>query len=153
MNVQLRSMQYADITAVMEIETIAYPFPWTQQNFEDCLRTGYNAEVLQLYGDIVGYGIMSIAADEAQILNLCVHPNMQQCGYGHQILSQLLEYSKQKCAKSVFLEVRTSNKAAINLYYKTGFNQVGLRKNYYLNAENGREDALILALEIMIKNE
>ncbi len=148
MNAVIRSMQYADISTVMDIETIAYSFPWSQQNFKDCLRTGYGALILELNGGLVGYGIMSVGADEAQILNLCVKPNMQQRGYGRQILNQLLECAKQKRAKSIFLEVRVSNNAAINLYHQSGFNQISLRKNYYPNGKNGREDALILALEI-----
>ncbi len=153
MNAVIRSMQYADISTVMDIETIAYSFPWTQQNFKDCLRTGgYSVKVLELNSSLVGYGIMLVAANEAQILNLCVKPNMQHRGYGRQILNQLLEYAKQKCAKSVFLEVRVSNKIAVNLYHKSGFNQIGLRKNYYPNGKNEREDALILALEINVND-
>ena len=147
MTMLIRSMQYTDIPTIIEIETIAYAFPWSQQNFQDCLRASYNTIVLELNNVIIGYGIMSVAVEEAQILNLCVKPNQQQHGYGQKILGQLLEYAKQKYAKSVFLEVRASNIVAINLYYNNGFNQIGLRRNYYPNGDNEREDALILALE------
>jgi len=148
MRAVFRPMQHTDLATVMEIETIAYPFPWTLQNFKDRLRTGYIAKVLELDNELTGYGIMSVAADEAQILNICVHPNQQRRGYGQQILKHLLELASFQAAKSVFLEVRISNQAAINLYHKNGFNQIALCKGYYPNDNKGREDALIFALEI-----
>ena len=142
------SMQHTDLATVMEIETIAYPFPWTLQNFKDRLRTGYIAKVLELDNELTGYGIMSVTTDEAQILNLCVHPNQQRRGYGQQILKHLLELASFQATKSVFLEVRISNQAAINLYHKNGFNQIALHKGYYPNGNKGREDALIFAIEM-----
>jgi len=148
MRAVFRPMQYIDLSTVMEIETIAYPFPWTLQNFKDRLRMGYIAKVLELDDKLTGYGIISVAADEAQILNICVHPNQQRHGYGQLILKYLLGLASFQAAKSVFLEVRISNQTAINLYQKNGFNQIALCKDYYPNGKKGREDALIFALEI-----
>ena len=145
---ELRPMQTTDLPMVLEIESAAYSFPWTQQIFKDCLQVGYTGRVLELDSRIIGYGLMSVAAREAQILNLCIHPNWQGHGYGQQILKHLIELAKQKNAQSIFLEVRTSNQTAMNLYHKMGFNQVGLRKNYYLNGTKGREDGLIFAMEL-----
>jgi len=147
MNAVLRPMQENDLPRVMEIERAAYPFPWTLRLFKDCLRMGYNASVLELE-HLIGYGLMSVAAGEAQILNLCVHPDWQGCGYGRYLLEHLLDLARQKEVKSVFLEVRFSNEAAIHLYHQTGFNQIGVRKRYYPNGEKGREDALIFAMEL-----
>lgn len=143
---RLRPMQEADLPTVLEIEMAAYPLPWSKLNFRDCLRVGYQAWVLELDYQIVGYGLMSIAAGEAHLLNLCVHPHFQCCGYGRRLLKQLLKIAKQHRTDTVFLEVRISNQAAISLYQHMGFNQVGLRKNYYPNGTNQREDALIFAL-------
>ena len=148
---RLRPMQEDDLATVLEIETAAYPLPWTKQIFRDCLHVGYNAWVLELDDQIVGYGLMSIAAGEAHILNLCVHPHLQRCGYGGQILKQLLKIAKYHQADTVFLEVRCSNQAAIKLYQQIGFNQVGLRKGYYPTAQKQREDALILALALGVE--
>jgi [ribosomal protein S18]-alanine N-acetyltransferase len=145
---ELRPMQKADLPRVLEVESAAYSFPWTQQIFQDCLQVGYTARVLELDARIIGYGLMSIAADEAQLLNLCIHPDWQGHGYGQQILKHFIELAKQKNAQSIFLEVRTSNQTAINLYHKIGFNQVGLRKQYYRNGTKEREDALIFAMEL-----
>ncbi len=145
---RLRTMQEADLSVVVEIEIAAYPFPWTKQIFHDCLRVGYHAWVLELDYNLVGYGMMSMAANEAHILNLCVHPSFQRCGYGRRILNHLLKLAKQKQVEIIFLEVRPSNQAAINLYQQIGFNQVGMRKKYYPNGDQDREDALILALTL-----
>ncbi len=146
--VRLRSMQEADLPTVMKIETTAYRFPWTLQIFKDCLRVGYSARVLELDYSLIGYGVMSMAAGKAHILNLCLHPELQQCGYGRRILKDLLALAKRKNVKSVFLEVRQSNQAAINLYHKAGFNQIGVRKKYYPKGDKGQEDGLIFAMEL-----
>lgn len=149
---RLRPMQAADLAIVLEIETAAYPLPWTKQIFRDCLHVGYNAWVLELDYQIVGYGLMSIVAGEAHILNLCVHPQFQRCGYGRQLLKQLLKIAKHHQVDTVFLEVRSSNQTAINLYQQLGFNQVGLRKGYYPTVQKKREDALILALALDVEH-
>ncbi len=142
-----RTMQEADLSRVMEIETIAYSFPWHLESFKACLRMGYSARILER-DDIIGYGVMLIAVDEAEILNICIHPHWQRCGYGRQLLEHLLQLAKQKEVRSVFLEVRFSNETAIHLYYQRGFNQVGIRKRYYPNGKKERENALILGLEL-----
>jgi ribosomal-protein-alanine N-acetyltransferase len=141
-------MQESDLSTVMAIETAAYPFPWTLQNFKDSLQVGYRAKVLELDDHLVGYGLMSIGAGEANILNLCIHPNHQRNSHGRRILKHLLALAKQEEVTTVFLEVRTSNHAAIQLYLQTGFNQVGIRKGYYTEGKNQKEDGLILALEL-----
>ncbi|MDM8560706.1 ribosomal protein S18-alanine N-acetyltransferase [Candidatus Parabeggiatoa sp. HSG14] len=146
--VQLRFMQESDLITVMKIETAAYSFPWTFKNFKDCLHVGYNAKVLEVENNLSGYGVMSAAVGEAHILNLCVHPNLQGCGYGQYILKDLLVLAKQKEVNTVFLDVRRSNKSAFNLYHKMGFNQIGVRKNYYPNSNQTHEDALIFALTL-----
>lgn len=145
---RLRAMQEIDLPIIIEIEQAAYPFPWTLQIFRDCLRVGYKARVLERDDDIIGYGIMSTGAQEAHILNLCIHPNLQRCGYGQRLLNHLLALARQQNTQTVFLEVRPSNPAAIHLYLKTGFNQIGMRKGYYPNGKQGREDAVIMAKEL-----
>ena len=145
---RLRSMQKTDLSTVMEIETLAYSFPWTLQIFQDCLQIGYTARVLEIDYHLVGYGIMSIGARVAHILNLCIHPNLQRNGYGQRLLKHLLILAKQQDVKTVFLDVRSSNQAAINLYHKLGFNQMGVQKNYYPNGNKDYEDAFQFALEL-----
>jgi ribosomal-protein-alanine N-acetyltransferase len=78
------------------------------------------------------------------LLNLCVHPNAQRAGYGRRLLSALMLRATDAGAERIFLEVRPSNQAALRLYASVGFAQIGVRPAYY-QAENGREDAVILA--------
>ena len=139
-----RPMQDADVSDVLEIERRSYPHPWTRLIFNDCLYAGYCCWVAERQGVIEGYGIISIAAGESHLLNLCVRPESQRQGVGVKILQHLISVARQHEAEIIFLEVRPSNKAACALYRQTGFNELGTRKDYYPTGE-GREDALIFA--------
>jgi ribosomal-protein-alanine N-acetyltransferase len=141
---EIRSMQPADLKAIATIERAAYQYPWSLGIFRDCLLAGYHCLVLDVGGSVTGYGIMSIAAGEAHLLNLCVHPHAQRFGYGRRLLNVLLLRAAEADADKVFLEVRPSNEPALRLYRSVGFEQIGIRPAYY-QADNGREDAVILA--------
>jgi ribosomal-protein-alanine N-acetyltransferase len=143
----LRPMRDGDLDAVMDIERRAYPFPWTRGIFRDCLRAGYPALVLVADGDVVGYGLLSVAAGEAHILNVCADPALPRQGHGRRLLRALLQQARGRGAQRVFLEVRPSNPAAIALYDAEGFNEIGRRPRYY-PAASGREDAIVMALEL-----
>ena len=143
----LRPMRADDLDAVMAIELRAYPFPWTRGIFEDCLRAGYPAWVL-VDGEVIdGYGVLSIAAGEAHVLNLCVDPRVQGRGHGRRLLHALLHLARGRGAQRLFLEVRPSNRGAIALYHAEGFNEIGRRPRYY-PAHGGREDAIVMAMEL-----
>jgi ribosomal-protein-alanine N-acetyltransferase len=96
---------------------------------------------------IVGYGILSIAAGECHLLNICIDPRFQGRGYGTSLVTRLLDVARTQNAGVAFLEVRTSNRAAYDMYSKLGFNEMGVRKNYY-PTRGGREDAILLAREL-----
>lgn len=146
--VELRPMCKQDLPLIIAIDRRVYPSPWTESIFRDCLHVGYCCWVMEENKEIVAYGILSIgAADEAHILNISVKPESQRRGLGECMLDYLLEIARDHKAKSVFLEVRPSNTAALHLYDKKGFNRVGVRTNYY-PSKDGREDALIFALEL-----
>lgn len=145
---RLRLMQLTDLPQVLEIEKRAYTFPWTVRLFEDCLRAGYLCWILEVENQLAGYGLMMLAAGEAHVLNLCVDPQFQGQGYGRKILEHLLTCARKNKAEEVFLEVRVSNLVAITLYDKVGFNQIGIRKNYYQNGQF-KEDAIILAKSLL----
>jgi len=138
-----------DLDEVMQIELAMYPFPWTRRIFEDCLRVGYRCHVGEIEGNFAGYGVMSTGAGEAHVLNLCVAEEFQRRGLAREILSLLLDEADMLEVRDVFLEVRPSNTGAITLYEQMGFNQVGLRKDYYPLA-NGREDAIIYAASLRL---
>jgi ribosomal-protein-alanine N-acetyltransferase len=140
-------MTPGDLSAVAAIEHAAYPFPWSEGIFRDCLRVGYLCRVADLDGEIVAYGVVAMGAGEAHILNLCVRGDLRGRSVGRQMLMLLLERSRQAGMEAAFLEVRPSNPHAIALYQSVGFVQVGLRKDYY-QADGGREDALVLKLDL-----
>lgn len=142
----LRRMTRGDLDEVMRNETRAYAFPWTRGNFEDCLRSGYHCLVLQQPAGLVGHGVISIAAAEGHILNVCVRRESQGLGLGRQLLLRMLDCARDNGADVIFLEVRASNRVARRLYESVGFNGVGTRPGYY-PAYTGREDAEVLALQ------
>ena len=144
---RLRRMTTDDLPSVLAIEEQNYGFPWSEGIFKDCFRAGYNCWVCEEMGRILGYSIVSIAVGEAHILNISVDPSEQGQGIGRKMLENLIEVARSKRAENMFLEVRPSNTGALALYQKMGFNEIGVRKDYY-PAENGREDALMLALQI-----
>jgi len=143
----LRPMREADLDAVMAIELRAYPFPWTRGIFRDCLLADYPARVLVQEGEIIGYGMLSVAADEAHVLNVCAAPEVQGLGHGRRLLRALLQLARGRGVQRVFLEVRPSNPTAIALYHAEGFNEIGRRPRYY-PAKQGREDAIVMAMEL-----
>ena len=146
-NFAIRPMVDADVTAIMNIETRAYGYPWTAGIFRDCMGAGYCCYVLERGADIIAYAVMSVAVKEAHILNICVSPDTRGEGYGYALMDRLIALARQLQADMMFLEVRPSNVAACRLYDKLGFNEIGLRRDYY-PAEQGREDALILAKQL-----
>ena len=143
----LRPMRVEDVEQVMQIEAAAYPFPWTHGIFRDCLRVGYSCWLIEQAGRVVAYGIMSSAVGEAHILNVCVDSNLRRRGFGRAMMEHLVELSKRHGNEMCLLEVRPSNVSAVTLYHNMGFNEVGTRKDYYPDT-NGREDAIILALNL-----
>lgn len=144
---RLRAMQLADVGRVMPVERAAYEFPWSEGIFRDCLRIGYCCRVLEDGAVLVGHGIMSVAAGECHLLNICVHPDYQRRGLGRQLLLHLLDVARRRHACIAILEVRASNTAAFALYDGLGFHEVGIRKDYYPR-RRGREDALVLARDL-----
>ncbi|HET6629940.1 MAG TPA: ribosomal protein S18-alanine N-acetyltransferase [Woeseiaceae bacterium] len=143
--VRTRTMVHDDLPLVSDIERRSYDFPWSHGVFRDCLLAGYTCLVLERDGVVAGYAILSIAAGEAHVLNLCVDPDYRNQGFGDRLLDRILERARQSGVEEVFLEVRPSNVNALSLYRKKGFRQVGTRRAYY-QAQGGREDAEVLSL-------
>ena len=144
---RVRPMTEPDLGAVLAVEELAYSFPWSKGIFRDCLRVGYCCWVIEHRDLLEGYGIMSVGAGESHILNLCIRPASHGHGFGRRLLMHLLETASAHRADTTLLEVRPSNAHAISLYQSVGFTQVGVRRGYYPNDE-GREDALLLAIEL-----
>lgn len=143
----IRPMQMEDLQQVLAIEEFSYDFPWTLGIFRDCLRVSYCCWVITLDEQVIGFGVMSVAADECHILNVCIHPDWRGSGLGMKMIGRLLNLGKQHGAETAFLEVRVSNDKALQLYRHIGFVEMGRRKGYY-PAKEGREDALLFSLPL-----
>lgn len=145
---QFRFMTRDDLDEVMQIERSCYPFPWTKAIMEGCLRVGYVCLLLIKQQQIAGYTVVSHGAGECHLLNLCIAPDFQGKQYATLLLEEALGLARQLGAGEAYLEVRRSNQKAVNLYFKSGFNEIGMRKAYY-PAENGREDAIVMARTLL----
>ncbi|MEO1889523.1 MAG: ribosomal protein S18-alanine N-acetyltransferase [Cycloclasticus sp.] len=143
----IRPLKDQDIDDVIQIEQQVYNYPWSKGIFKDCLRVGYSNWALIKDETFIGYAILSVAVGEAHILNICVDPAFKRQGLGRFFLNEVIAAAKSKNADCVFLEVRPSNVAAIELYKKMGFKKIGQRKNYY-PAADGKEDAMVYSLDI-----
>lgn len=120
--------------------------PWTVKMLEDTLQND-RSTVIGVYNrqinNMVAYGVLYNAADEADIANIAVMPENRGCGIGYSLLYKMIDFARYRGAKRIFLEVRESNSAAIRLYKKLGFTNIGKRKDYYTNP---REDAIVMIL-------
>jgi ribosomal-protein-alanine N-acetyltransferase len=145
MNLIFRDMSSNDIDAVLGIERSIYAFPWTPGNFNDCLVEGYRCHVLIEDDKLIGYGVQMLVTDEVHLLNLTVASDFQKKGVGRALLNFLIADALEQQANKMILEVRRTNLAAIFLYESSGFDQIGLRKNYY-PAHLGREDAIVMEM-------
>lgn len=143
----VRAMRHEDLSSVSDIERRSYDFPWSHGVFRDCLLAGYQCIVLEGDGEVRGYGILSVAAGEAHILNLCVDAAYRSHGFGERLLDEILFRARTSSVREIFLEVRPSNAHALALYKKKGFHQVARRPAYY-QAHGGREDASVLAKKL-----
>jgi ribosomal-protein-alanine N-acetyltransferase len=140
-------MRESDLRAVLEIEQAIYEFPWTLGNFRDSLRAGYACWVMREARRVIGYAVLMLAAGEAHLLNLSIAAHSQRRGHGRNFLHSLVGIAREHKAKVLFLEVRPTNEVGQRLYTGYGFRQIGVRRGYY-PARKGREDALVLALDL-----
>jgi len=144
---QLAAMREHDLGEVMAIENVIYTHPWTRGNFADSLRAGYECRVLRLGAELIGYFVLMVGAGEAHLLNLSVAAAYQRRGHGSMLLQEAAAIASKLGARSLFLEVRPSNRSAQALYTRFGFRKAGVRRGYY-PAVAGREDALVLTLPL-----
>ena len=146
-NISFRAMQLDDLDAIIQIEKVNFPFPWTVGNFKDSISSGHDCVVLQMDDTIIGYAILMMVLDEAHLLNISVAPSCKGKGWGRYLLDHMMQTGRNKGGLNMFLEVRPSNTSAITLYESIGFNEMGLRPGYY-PAHNGREDAVLMGVAL-----
>ena len=141
---------YTQMTAehvpqVAQLEKICFADPWSELSISLELTNVWSYWLVALDGDtVVGYVGSQSSIDEADIMNVAVHPDYRRQGIAEKLINTLIADLKKRGCHALLLEVRVSNTPAITLYEKLGFVQVGCRKNYY---RNPKEDALILRKE------
>ena len=128
---------------IVIIEKLSFTTPWSKNAFIHEIKDNKFAIYISalVNNKVVGYAGMWQIFDEGHITNIAVHPEFRENGIGSRLLKKLIEISREKGIKKITLEVRKSNTAAKNLYYKYGFKEEGIRKSYY--SDNG-EDAIIM---------
>ena len=144
---KLRPMSVSDLDAIMAIERVNFPFPWTEGNFKDSMNSGYLCLVMEQAKQVMGYAVLMMVLDEAHLLNISVAQSHQGQGWGRYLLVQMMEMGREKGGLNMFLEVRPSNHSALGLYESMGFNEMGIRPGYY-PAHNGREDAVLMGMAL-----
>ena len=146
-DVTFREMSQKDVDSVLKIERSIYAFPWTSGNFKDCLASNYRCQIVMWDDKLIAYGVQMSILDEMHLLNLTVASEFQKMGIGRLLLDFFIEDALTHQAIKMILEVRRTNLGAIFLYESSGFNQIGLRKNYY-PAQHGREDAIVMEISL-----
>jgi ribosomal-protein-alanine N-acetyltransferase len=133
---------------IVAIEAAAYEHPWTRGNFVDSLHSGYQAQLLSVKGEVIGYFVAMMGVDEVHLLNITVAPAWQGQGWGRVLLDALALWARGQGAQWLWLEVRASNVRAQRIYEHHGYRRVGERKRYYPAGFGRREDAIVMSLKL-----
>jgi ribosomal-protein-alanine N-acetyltransferase len=138
-------MQPQHLDAVWQIEQAAHSHPWAESLIRDLTSRGACHHVLLSETEqILGYFYAQDIVGEVTLLNIAIAPKQQGQGFGRELLQHFFTVCAQRKAESAWLEVRESNRPAIELYHSEGFNEVDRRRNYYPSA-TGKEDAIIMS--------
>ena len=142
----ISNMNENHVRQIAELERLCFHDPWSENSIASELGNRLSVWLVALDEDkVVGYVGSQTVIDETDMMNIAVHPDYRNRGVATALIVELTQQLKMRGSKGLMLEVRESNSAAISLYEKHGFLQVGCRRNYY---RNPRENALILRKEL-----
>ena len=145
--ISIADMKVDDLPEVLAIETKSFKTPWSEPLFRDeIFKPAAVSRVAKINGKVVGYLCANVIIDEGHILNLAVHQYYRGLGIASYMIKEMLDVMRKNNCRSIFLEVRISNKEARKMYEKFGFSLLGTRKNYYVLPV---EDAVVMALRLM----
>ncbi len=138
----VREMLAKDVDEVARIEQQSFSRPWSRQAFLDALALGNTYFlVAEENGKILGYAGMYVAIDEGEVTNVAVRSQERCRGIGGMLLDALKKEAERRALARLVLEVRVSNEGAIRLYERKGFQNRGIRRQFY---DCPKEDAYIL---------
>ena len=141
-SLSLRPMTSSDVREVARIETTAFSTPWSERTFRSLLhRSGVELWVAEWEDQLAAYAILWKVLDEGELANIAVRKDLRGRGIGSGLLSRILKVAEDSGVRSLYLEVRESNRVAREMYARRGFQEIGVRKGYY---EGPREDARVL---------
>lgn len=143
MTLVFRKMTIEDVEEVHALEKEVEETPWTCGNFASSIKDGHFAWVGMLDGRIASWFVVMPAFDVCELLIIGVRDELRGRGYGRRTLEFAAELAQDSGFSAMLLEVRESNAPAIGLYKSSGFEEVGVRKNYYVKAD-GRENAVLM---------
>jgi ribosomal-protein-alanine N-acetyltransferase len=147
--VKCRAVESADIQRICEIEFLTQLTPWSLESLKASIEQVDNVEVIMLDTLLIGFIIGRVVLDEAEILEFSIDPSYQGYGYGKTLLKHLIMLLQEKKIGKIFLEVRHSNRRAMQLYHSIGFREISIRKDYYSTCnESKKEDAVIMQLDL-----
>lgn len=143
MRMEIREMELGDIDRILEIESECFSTPWSRRSFEMEIKENLLAKyiVAEYDGKVVGYAGIWMIIDEGHITNIAVSKDFRGLGIGKFLMIALVDYCKKSKIRNMTLEVRESNKIAQNLYKKMGFEDCGIRPDYYTD---NHENAVIM---------
>ena len=137
----------SDLNEIYAIEQENEVRLWSIKNFKDSILAKHFFKIFIFNENIVGFIVARLIQHECEILNVGVTKTMQKKQVASKLMDELIGECNNKNIKHIFLEVRTSNIPAINLYKKFYFNEIGVRPNYYLT-KKGHEDAIIMGRDL-----
>ncbi|MFV0466995.1 MAG: ribosomal protein S18-alanine N-acetyltransferase [Lachnospiraceae bacterium] len=145
-DLRYRAAEITDLEIVVRIEQECFSMPWSKIAFAACLDHTHICFILAEYcGEVAGFSVLYSSVEEAELTNIAVRESFRKKGIAEGLMESNLAFVRQRNITNVFLEVRKSNQAAIHLYKKFQFSELGIRKNFY---EEPREDAIVMKLEM-----
>jgi ribosomal-protein-alanine acetyltransferase len=146
---QIVPMTAGHLPEILAIERASFHDPWSAASFRDFIRERSSSWVALKKGQVVGYLVTLWVADEIHLLNIVVRADMRRHGLGTRFVAFLLQMAHSRGSRTIFLEVRVSNEAALEFYRKIGFQFDYRRKGYYGDGE----DAWVMEFQIPKQDE
>ena len=146
MEVLIRDLRPEDVLEVLAIEKASFATPWSEILFMNEIFKPRSLPKAAVIGDkVVGYICGNYLLDEGHILNVTVHPDFRKQGIASLLIHEMIRLLKEEGCRTIFLEVRISNEAALRMYEKAGFIRLATRTAYYTLPT---EDAVIMSLHL-----